>query len=83
MLFKTKNQVVFMMNIKQKSKRHSRTTVVESSCKSKNFDEGFIIKTCGWKMGAKGLFVSMPSGKIKDGSYVEICHPLKSMYESR
>lgn len=26
--------------------------------------------------GSKGLFVSMPSRKIDDGSYMELCHPV-------
>ena len=36
-------------------------------------DEGFIIKNVRLVNGARGFCIHA-SGKIKDGSYVEICH---------
>lgn len=40
------------------------------------FDNAFIIRDLKVIEGHKGLFVSMPSRKRKDGSFRDIVHPL-------
>ncbi|MDP3889576.1 MAG: septation regulator SpoVG [bacterium] len=42
------------------------------------FDNCFIIRDLKVIEGHKGLFVSMPSRKRKDGSFRDIVHPLNS-----
>lgn len=42
------------------------------------FDNCFIIRDLKVIEGHKGLFVSMPSRKRKDGTYRDIVHPLNS-----
>lgn len=39
-------------------------------------DECFIVREIRLVEGKDGLFVSMPSRKLKDGSYKDIVHPL-------
>lgn len=42
------------------------------------FDDSFIVRDLKIIDGNKGLFVSMPSRKRKDGSFRDIVHPLNS-----
>lgn len=42
------------------------------------FDNSFIIRDLKVIEGDKGLFVSMPSRKRKDGSFRDIVHPLNA-----
>ena len=42
------------------------------------FDNSFIIRDLKVIEGNKGLFVSMPSRRRKDGSFRDIVHPLNS-----
>jgi len=42
------------------------------------FDNSFIIRDLKVIEGDKGLFVSMPSRRKKDGSFRDIVHPLNS-----
>ena len=42
------------------------------------FDNSFIIRDLKVIEGNKGLFVSMPSRKRKDGTFRDIVHPLNS-----
>ncbi len=42
------------------------------------FDNAFIIRDLKVIEGHKGLFVSMPSRKRKDGTFRDIVHPLNS-----
>jgi stage V sporulation protein G len=50
------------------------------------FDGDFIVRNLKIIEGEKGLFVSMPSYRMKDGSFRDIVHPLnaktRSMIES-
>lgn len=51
------------------------------------FDNAFIIRDLKVIEGIKGLFVSMPSRKRKDGTFRDVVHPLnpetRSMIEER
>lgn len=42
------------------------------------FENAFIIRDLKIIEGAKGLFVSMPSRRRKDGTFRDIVHPLNS-----
>lgn len=42
------------------------------------FDDCFIVRDLKIIEGDKGLFVSMPSRRKKDGSFRDIAHPLNS-----
>jgi stage V sporulation protein G len=42
------------------------------------FDDNFIVRDLKIIEGNKGLFVSMPSRRRKDGSFRDIVHPLNS-----
>lgn len=42
------------------------------------FEDGFIVKNVRLVEGSKGIFVSMPSHKKIDGSFIEVCHPISS-----
>ena len=42
------------------------------------FDDCFIVRDLKVIQGDKGLFVSMPSRRRKDGSFRDIAHPLNS-----
>ncbi len=42
------------------------------------FENSFIIRDLKVIEGAKGLFVSMPSRRRKDGTFRDIVHPLNS-----
>ncbi|MGC2310706.1 MAG: septation regulator SpoVG [Candidatus Babeliaceae bacterium] len=42
------------------------------------FDDSFIVRDLKIIEGNKGLFVSMPSRRRKDGSFKDIVHPLNS-----
>lgn len=42
------------------------------------FDECFIVRDMKIIQSDKGLFVSMPSRRKKDGSFKDIVHPLNS-----
>ena len=51
------------------------------------FDNAFIIRDLKVIEGLKGLFVSMPSRKRKDGTFRDVVHPLnpetRTMIENR
>lgn len=42
------------------------------------FDDSFVIKDLRVVEGKKGLFVSMPSRKDKNGEFRDICHPINT-----
>ena len=42
------------------------------------FDKCFVVTDIKVILGPKGLFVSMPSKKRKDGSFKDIAHPLNN-----
>ena len=42
------------------------------------FDESFIVRDMKIIQSEKGLFVSMPSRRKKDGSFKDIVHPLNA-----
>ncbi len=42
------------------------------------FDDSFVIKDLRVVDGKKGLFVSMPSRKDKNGEFRDICHPINT-----
>lgn len=46
------------------------------------FDNDFIVRDLKIIEGNKGLFVSMPSRRRKDGSFRDIVHPLNSEMRS-
>jgi stage V sporulation protein G len=46
------------------------------------FDNDFIVRDLKVIEGNKGLFVSMPSRRKKDGSFRDIVHPLNSQTRS-
>ena len=56
--------------IKDDSKLKAYATIVFEGC--------FIIRDLKVIEGEKGLFVSMPSRRMKDGSFRDIVHPLNS-----
>jgi stage V sporulation protein G len=51
------------------------------------FDNCFVIRDMKIIQGASGYFVSMPSKKMKDGTYKDVAHPIeqktRAMIESR
>jgi stage V sporulation protein G len=42
------------------------------------FDKSFVVTDIKIILGPKGLFVSMPSKKRKDGTFKDIAHPLNN-----
>lgn len=42
------------------------------------FDDSFIVRDLKIIEGGKGLFVSMPSRRRKDGTFRDVVHPLNS-----
>ncbi len=42
------------------------------------FDDAFVVRDLKIINGQKGLFVAMPSRKMKDGSFKDIAHPLNN-----
>ena len=42
------------------------------------FDDVFVVRGLKVIQGRSGLFVCMPSRKLKDGSYKDIAHPIKN-----
>ncbi|MDR0676959.1 MAG: SpoVG family protein, partial [Elusimicrobiota bacterium] len=40
------------------------------------FDDAFVIRNLKVINGKKGMFVSMPNRKTKDGEYKDIAHPV-------
>ncbi|MFW6306642.1 MAG: septation regulator SpoVG [Bacillota bacterium] len=45
---------------------------------SVTFDDCFVIKDLRVVDGRKGLFISMPSRKDKNGEFRDICHPINT-----
>ena len=45
---------------------------------SVTFDSAFVVHGFSIVNGKKGLFVSMPTLKSKDGEYIDIAHPITS-----
>jgi len=45
---------------------------------SVTFDDAFVVKDLRVVDGKKGLFVSMPARKDKNGEYRDICHPINT-----
>jgi len=45
---------------------------------SVTFDGCFVVRDLKVIDGTSGIFVAMPSKKLKDGTYKEIAHPLNS-----
>jgi stage V sporulation protein G len=43
---------------------------------SVTFDDAFVVKDLRVVDGKKGLFVSMPSRKDKNGEFRDVCHPI-------
>jgi len=42
------------------------------------FDDVFVVRGLKVIQGRSGLFVCMPSRKLKDGSYKDIAHPIRN-----
>jgi len=42
------------------------------------FDDAFVVRDLKIINGQKGLFVAMPSRKMKDGSFKDLAHPLNN-----
>ncbi len=42
------------------------------------FDDAFVVRDLKIISGQKGLFVAMPSRKMKDGSFKDVAHPLNN-----
>ena len=42
------------------------------------FDNAFVVRNLRIIKGDKGLFVAMPSKKMNDGTYRDICHPINN-----
>lgn len=47
------------------------------------FDNTFVVHNVKIVSGKKGLVVSMPSRKVKDGSYKDIAHPITNDFRSK
>lgn len=47
------------------------------------FDNTFVVHNVKIVNGKKGLVVSMPSRKVKDGSYKDIAHPITNDFRSK
>lgn len=45
---------------------------------SVTFDDSFVVKDMRVVDGKKGLFISMPSRKDKNGEFRDICHPINN-----
>jgi len=43
---------------------------------SVTLDDAFAVKDLKVVEGARGLFVSMPSRKLPDGTYLDVAHPI-------
>lgn len=57
-------------------KVNDNTKVVAKA--SVTFDSAFVIHGFSIVNGKKGLFVSMPTFKSKDGNYIDTAHPITS-----
>lgn len=42
------------------------------------FDDAFVVRNLKVIQGKKGLFVSMPNRKTKDGEYKDVAHPVNN-----
>jgi len=47
------------------------------------FDNTFVVHNVKIVSGKKGLIVSMPSRKVKDGSFKDIAHPITNEFRSK
>ncbi|MGC8866644.1 MAG: septation regulator SpoVG [Elusimicrobiales bacterium] len=47
------------------------------------FDNIFVVHNVKIVTGRKGLVVSMPSRKVKDGSYKDVAHPITNEFRSK
>lgn len=47
------------------------------------FDNTFVVHNVKIISGKKGLVVSMPSRKVKDGSYKDVAHPINNEFRSK
>lgn len=47
------------------------------------FDQTFVVHNVKIVEGKKGLVVSMPSRKVKDGSFKDIAHPITNEFRSK
>jgi stage V sporulation protein G len=59
---------IFLVNNEERLKAYATITI----------DNVFLIRDLRIINGTTGLFVAMPSRKIKDGTYKDIAHPLNS-----
>lgn len=66
------------MNIKAEIKRTFEDKGKLKAVANLVFEDGFIVKNVRLVEGSKGPFVSMPSHKKIDGSFIEVCHPISS-----
>lgn len=66
------------MNIKAEIKRTFEDKGKLKAVANLVFEDGFIVKNVRLVEGSKGPFVSMPSHKKNDGSFIEVCHPISS-----
>lgn len=57
-------------------KANDNTKIVAKA--SVTFDNAFVVHGFSIVNGKKGLFVSMPTFKSKDGDYIDIAHPITS-----
>ena len=58
-------------------KVNDNTKVVSKA--SVTFDSAFVVHGFSIVNGKNGIFVSMPTIKIKDGNYIDIAHPITSV----
>lgn len=47
------------------------------------FDNTFVVHNVKVVSGKKGLVVSMPSRRVKDGSFKDIAHPITNEFRSK
>ena len=66
------------MNIKAEIKKTFEDKGKLKAVANLVFEDGFIVKNVRLVEGSKGVFVSMPSHKKTDGSFIEVCHPISS-----
>ncbi|OGP16163.1 MAG: septation protein SpoVG [Deltaproteobacteria bacterium RIFCSPLOWO2_02_FULL_50_16] len=50
---------------------------------SVTFDGSFVVRDLKVIQGTNGMFVAMPSKKMKDGSFRDIAHPLNNEFRTK
>lgn len=62
---------------------HLRPEVKLKAFATITFDNTFVVHNVKIVSGKKGLVVSMPSRKVKNGSYKDIAHPITNEFRSK